>query len=70
MVRTSSLTQQPAVYSPKMESTSEKIQHKLEKIDKEKLKQRFDLSHFGIDAIIRGMQLTLVGGQSTKLIQG
>jgi hypothetical protein len=53
-----------------MESTSEKIQHKLEKIDKEKLKQRFDLSHFGIDAIIRGMQLTLVGGQSTKLIQG
>ncbi|KAL2172292.1 hypothetical protein VTG60DRAFT_6670 [Thermothelomyces hinnuleus] len=30
-------------------------------LDKDKLKQHFDVSHFGINAILRGMQLTLVG---------
>ncbi|KAK0610508.1 hypothetical protein B0T17DRAFT_116726 [Bombardia bombarda] len=30
-------------------------------IDKEKLKTSFDLSHFGLNAVLRGMQLTLVG---------
>ncbi|KAK3320013.1 hypothetical protein B0T19DRAFT_445789 [Cercophora scortea] len=30
-------------------------------IDKEKLKEKFDTSHFDINAIIRGAQLTLVG---------
>ncbi|KAK4156833.1 formamidase [Chaetomidium leptoderma] len=30
-------------------------------LDKDKLKKRFDVSHFDINAIIRGIQLTLVG---------
>jgi len=47
---------------PAVEATAGKVQHQLDKIDKEKLKQRFDMSHFGINAVIRGVQLTLVGG--------
>lgn len=31
-------------------------------IDKAKLKKKFDLSHFDLNAILRGIQLTLVGG--------
>ena len=31
-------------------------------IDKEQLKQKLDTSHFDFNAIIRGIQLTLVGG--------
>lgn len=31
-------------------------------IDKEKLKEAFDVSHFDLNAILRGVQLTLVGG--------
>jgi hypothetical protein len=31
--------------------------------DKEKLKQAFDISHFDLNAVIRGIQLTLVGGK-------
>jgi hypothetical protein len=31
-------------------------------IDKEKLKKAFDVSHFDINAVLRGVQLTLVGG--------
>lgn len=31
-------------------------------IDKEKLKKAFDFSHFDINAILRGAELTLVGG--------
>jgi hypothetical protein len=34
-------------------------------IDKQQLKQKFNVSHFDLNAIIRGMQLTLVGGQSS-----
>ncbi|KAK7937681.1 uncharacterized protein PG986_014549 [Apiospora aurea] len=34
---------------------------KLEKIDKDELKKAFDTSHFDINAIVRGIQLTLVG---------
>jgi hypothetical protein len=33
-------------------------------IDKEKLKAAFDVSHFDFNAILRGMQLTVVGGSS------
>lgn len=29
----------------------------------DKLRQKLDLSHFGINAVIRGAQLTLVGAQ-------
>lgn len=35
-------------------------------IDKEKLKKAFDISHFDINAILRGVQLTLVGGTITR----
>lgn len=31
-------------------------------IDKEKLKKAFDMSHFDLNAILRGIELTLVGG--------
>jgi hypothetical protein len=33
-------------------------------IDKEKLKRAFDVSHFDLNAVIRGIQLTLVGGMA------
>lgn len=33
-------------------------------IDKEKLKKAFDISHFDINAVLRGIQLTLVAGMS------
>lgn len=44
-----------------------KLETKLEKalpaeINKEKLKKAFDFSHFDINAILRGIELTLVGG--------
>lgn len=32
-------------------------------IDKEKLKKQFDVSHFGLNAVLRGIQLTFVGGE-------
>ncbi|KAK8117819.1 uncharacterized protein PG998_006100 [Apiospora kogelbergensis] len=38
-----------------------KLEDKLEKIDKDELKKAFDTSHFDINAIVRGIQLTLVG---------
>ena len=31
-------------------------------VDADKLKPKFDVSHFGANAVLRGMQLTLVGG--------
>lgn len=35
-------------------------------IDKEKLKKAFDFSHFDINAILRGIELTLVGGKADE----
>lgn len=32
------------------------------RIDKEQLKKAFDISHFDLNAVLRGVQLTLVGG--------
>jgi hypothetical protein len=32
-------------------------------VDKEKLKKTFDISHFDLNAVIRGIQLTLVAGR-------
>ena len=32
--------------------------------DKDELKRKFDMSAFGANAVIRGMQLTFVGGMS------
>lgn len=40
------------------------IKEGFDSIDKEKLKKKLDLSHFSANAVIRGMQLTLVGGRS------
>lgn len=37
-------------------------------IDKEKLKKAFDISHFNVNAILRGAELTLVGGACSGLI--
>lgn len=34
----------------------------LGKLDKEELKKAFDISHFDLNAVLRGVQLTLVGG--------
>lgn len=31
-------------------------------IDKEKLKKAFDISHFDLNAVLRGVELTFVGG--------
>ncbi|KAK6080042.1 transmembrane protein UsgS [Seiridium cupressi] len=36
-------------------------EHKIFQADKEKIKKAFDFSHFDINAILRGIQLTLVG---------
>jgi len=38
--------------------------HQKVHIDKEKLKKKFDVSHFDLNAILRGIQLTLVGGET------
>ena len=43
-------------------SKSSKIDKLEEKLDKEELKKALDISHFDINAILRGAQLTLVGG--------
>lgn len=39
-------------------------EHNNLKLDKDKLKEAFDLSSFDVNAVIRGAQLTLVGGAS------
>lgn len=39
----------------------------LDELDKEKLKKAFDISNFDLNAVIRGIQLTLVGGMSMSL---
>lgn len=44
----------------KLDKLEEKIE---EKLDKEELKKAFDISHFDLNAILRGVQLTLVGGE-------
>ncbi len=45
-------------------SKLDKLQEKLDKkIDKEELKKALDISHFDLNAILRGIQLTLVGGE-------
>ena len=35
-------------------------------VDEDKLKTKFDISNFGANAVVRGMQLTLVGGNYTS----
>ncbi len=44
-------------------SSNEKAQLDKDKL-KEKLEEKFDLSHFDPNTVIRGAQLTLVGGES------
>lgn len=43
-------------------SSNEKAQLDKDKL-KEKLEEKFDLSHFDPNTVIRGAQLTLVGGE-------
>lgn len=40
-----------------------------EAVDTDKLKAKFDVSNFGADAVLRGMQLTLVGGNSLAILR-
>ena len=52
----------------KVQDEAEKLKRVFdEKVDKEKLKQQFDVSHFDPNAVLRGMQLTLVGGKISLL---
>lgn len=55
------------VQTANMATTAEKLKRTAEstlnKVDKEKLKANFDTSNFNINAVIRGIQLTLVGGK-------
>jgi hypothetical protein len=52
-------------------STTERLQDEADKVkravernvDTNKLKEKFDVSHFDANAVLRGMQLTLVGGE-------
>ena len=37
-------------------------------LDKDKVKDAFDLSNFDINAVLRGAQLTLVGGTFLSLV--
>jgi hypothetical protein len=47
----------------KLQSTADKLKRTVERnVDSDKLKDKFDLSSLDINAVIRGMQLTLVGG--------
>jgi hypothetical protein len=63
-----------------MEARERRPQSKLEQklgkalpveIDKEKLEKAFDFSHFDLNAILRGIELTLVGGEymSSSLVR-
>jgi hypothetical protein len=46
----------------KLQSTADKLKRTVERnVDSDKLKDKFDLSSLDINAVIRGMQLTLVG---------
>lgn len=36
-------------------------------VDKAKIKEAFDMSHFDLNTVIRGAQLTLVGGEYMRL---
>lgn len=47
----------------KLHNTADKLKRTVEdNVDTDMLKQKFDLSNFDLNAVIRGMQLTLVGG--------
>jgi hypothetical protein len=48
--------------------SSSKLQN-LENLDKDELKKAFDISHFDLNAILRGIQLTLVGGKWLQCTQ-
>ncbi len=37
----------------------------MREMDKEKLRKAFDFSHFDVNAVLRGVQLTLVGGKQS-----
>lgn len=39
----------------------------IDQLDKDKLKHKLDVSHFDFNAILRGAQLTMVGGMFSLL---
>ena len=51
-------------------SKGSKLDKLEQKLDKEELKKALDISHFDVNAILRGAQLTLVGGGFTALQGG
>ena len=51
-------------------SKGSKLDKLEQKLDKEELKKALDISHFDVNAILRGAPLTLVGGGFTALQGG
>ena len=49
-------------FGPSVRSTMPEEQ--VAPLDLGRLMKKFDISHFGLNAILRGMQLTLVGGRN------
>lgn len=50
-----------------MPQSEKQLEKQLDKLDKDELKKAFDLSHFDFNAILRGIQLTLVGGMFLRI---
>lgn len=47
-----------------LQGEAEKLEQVIDRnVDTEKLERKFDFSNFDINAVLRGMQLTLVGGK-------
>ncbi|KND90796.1 hypothetical protein TOPH_04446 [Tolypocladium ophioglossoides CBS 100239] len=48
----------------KLHGEADRLRRAIEQnVDTEKLREKLDLSHFDFNAVLRGMQLTLVGGE-------
>lgn len=51
----------------KLQAEADKLKRVVEQnVDTDKLKAKLDVSHFDPNAVLRGMQLTLVGGESSN----
>lgn len=48
----------------KLHSEADRLKRAIEQnVDTEKLREKLDMSHFDPNAVLRGIQLTLVGGE-------
>lgn len=55
--------QMPDAPEPERRKTADGLKQVLDHgVDAERLRAKFDVSHFDLNAMIRGAQLTLVGG--------